>query len=73
MIATWRALNGGWPLTRIAPNCATGPGSTGRIRRRKMGLVIDLDVLLADLRLGEALLAERTCQGMPAGDDVLRR
>ncbi len=30
MIATWRALNGGWPLTRIAPNRATGPGLTGK-------------------------------------------
>ena len=36
-----------------------------------MGLVIDLDVLLADLRPGEALLAEQPGQLEAAGDHVL--
>ena len=36
-----------------------------------MGLVVDLDVLLADFCLGEALLAERAGERDPAGDDVL--
>ena len=36
----------------------------------KPGLVIDLDLLLADLRLGEALSPKRTCQGIPRGNHV---
>ena len=36
----------------------------------KPGLVIDLDLLLADLRLGEAALPKRTCQGIPCGNHV---
>ncbi len=59
MIPTWRALNGGLPLTWIAPKRATGPGVTGSDKRREVGLVIDLDVLLAELGFGKALLAER--------------
>ena len=37
-----------------------------------MRLVIDLDVLLADFRFGEALFAERLSQCDAAGDDVAR-
>ncbi len=34
--------------------------------------MIDLDLLLAELRLGETLLAERGRQRLSAGDHVLR-
>ena len=72
MMPTWCALNGGRPLTRITPNRATGPGFTGSNQRREVRLVIDLDLLLAELRLGEALLAERGRQRPSGGDHVLR-
>ena len=49
IIATWRALNGGWPLTRIAPNRATGPGSTGSVRVARWVWWLTSTVLLADL------------------------
>ena len=39
---------------------------------RKVGLVIDLDVLLADLGFGKALLAERGGEGHASCDHVFR-
>src|SRR6478672_5407100 len=47
-----------------------GPGSDGLRQRCEMGLVVDLDVLLAELRTGIALLAKRGRQGNASGDDV---
>jgi hypothetical protein len=72
IVATWRALNGGCPLTRMAPNRATGPWFDGQRQRRKMGLVVELDVLFADLCSGKTLFAERAGQGRTAGNDISR-
>ena len=71
MVATWRALNGGRPVTRITPKCAIGPGIDRQRQRREMGLVIDLDVLVADPGAGEPFLAEQPGQLDPARDHVL--
>ena len=72
MTPTWSALNGGSPLTRIAPNCATGPGLDRQRQRRELGLVIDDDVLLADLgRARSPSCPSALLERDAGGDDVL--
>ena len=45
------------------------PGVNRQREGRKVGLMVDLDVLLADLRLGEPLLAERRASAPAPGRD----
>ena len=49
-----------------------GPGIDREDERRKVGQMIDLDVLLAELRNGISLLAQCRGERKPGGDDVSR-
>ena len=70
MIPTCLALNGGRPLTWIAPNSAIGPGRYRKRQRREMRLMIDFNVLVTKPCFGETLLAKRMDERFTSGDDV---